>query len=166
MKISSIRYADGELHLACSAKDGVQAAYKLKPGDYDIVPHKEKRSLNANAYSWALVDKIAAVLRISPIEVYRNAIENTGGLTASTISIKAEAAAAFIKSWEAGHIGRQCREIYNSDGWVTLMCIYGSSDFDRGQMSRFIDTLIQDAKALGIETMEQGRLESLLNSWG
>ena len=45
---------------------------------FDITEHKEKRSLNANAYCWALIGKIADAMRISKEEVYLDALKNYG----------------------------------------------------------------------------------------
>ena len=42
----------------------------------------------------------------------------------------------------------------------------GSSEFDTAQMSRLIDNIVQDAKALGIETMPPKDLDALLEHWG
>ena len=167
MKIEGIRYADGELHIKCNPQDGVQATYKIEPGkEYDIVLHKNKRSLDANAYAWVLIDKLSAKLGLSPIEVYRQAIENTGGVTATIVCVADVAAPTLIKSWEKGHLGRQCQQFpSNTPGYVNVKLIYGSSDYSTQQMSRFIDGLVQDAQALGIETMPPEKLESLLSSW-
>lgn len=166
MKIEEIRYADGELHLRVDPRDGMQAAYKLKPGDYEIVKATKKRSINANAYAWALINKISEAVRIPPIEVYREAVRNTGGVIGESVCIREEAAPAFIQTWERGHLGRQCNQ-YPSDtpGYVILECIYGSSDYDRKQMAGLIDVLVQDAQAIGIETKDPGDIESLLKTW-
>ena len=42
---------------------------------------------------------------------------------------------------------------------------YGSSVFSSSTMSRLIDNLIQDAKAVGIETMPPDKLAALLGEW-
>ena len=166
MKVLGVRYSDGELHIRCDLRDGMHAAAQIEVDkDYDIVPHVEKRSLNANAYAWALIHKIAAALRLSPIDVYRNAIDNTG-VIASIVCIRDIAAPKFIQSWEGDHIGRQCKNLGSSHpGFTDIMCIYGSSDFSKAEMARFIDGLVQDAQALGIETMQEEKLNSLLQSW-
>ena len=167
MKIEAVRYCDGELHLRVDPRDGMKASYKLQPGkDYDIVPKRAKRSLNANAYAWVLIDKLAAALNLPPLEIYRNAVQNTGGVVGESVCIREEAAPAFIETWERGHLGRQCNQ-YPSDtlGYVIVQCIYGSSDYDRAQMARLIDVLVQDAQACGIETKDPGDIESLLRSW-
>lgn len=165
------RYADGELHIKCDPRDGIQASYQIEEGKrYDIVPHREKRSLNANAYAWSLIHKIAAELSreraTEPITVYRQAVRNLPDIEATFLSCSAEAAPAFIKSWEEGHLGRQCEQFpSDTPGYVILRCVYGSSDYNRQEMALLLDRLIQDAQALGIETKDPGDVQSLLESW-
>lgn len=165
MNITTVRYADGELHLGCSPREGVRASYELKPGEYEIKPIRKKRSLSANAYAWILIDRIAAAMRLDPVEVYRTAIDHLGGVTATMITCRQEAVKAFVQSWEAGHLGRQVRELGTRDGWTELMVVYGSSDFDVVQMNRLIDRLTQDAHALGIETKSPEEVRSILSRW-
>ena len=166
MHITGARYAGGELHLACDPREGIRAAYGITEGDYELVRKKKKRSLDANAYAWVLIDRIAKAVRLPPIEVYRNAVEQTPGVTQSIICIAESAAEAFRKSWEAGHLGRQVKMFpAATPGFVNLIVVYGSSDYDTKQMAAFIDLLVQDAQALGIETKRQEEIDSLLNSW-
>ena len=47
-----------------------KAVYEIKDGanmDADLKPHREKRSLDANAYCWVLLDKLSAKLAIPPL---------------------------------------------------------------------------------------------------
>ena len=39
--------------------------------DLEVKEHRKKRSLDANAYAWVLINKIADALRITPKEIYR-----------------------------------------------------------------------------------------------
>ena len=166
MTIENAEYRNGCLMLRCTPPDGMKFVYGFKRGEYEISPQKKKRSRDANAYAWTLIHQIAARLRLPPIDVYRNAIQNTGGVTESIVRIAEEAAPAFIRSWEAGHLGRQVQQFpSNRRGFVNLVVIYGSSDYDTAQMSRFIDGLVQDAKELGIETEDPRKIQSLLDSW-
>ena len=165
MEITSVRYVDGELRLGCSPRDGVRASYELKPGEYEIKKKAKKRSLTANAYAWVLIDRIAAAMRLPPLEVYRSAVDSLGGVTASMMRCRKEAVPAFIESWESGHLGRQVRQLGEHEGFVDLMVVYGSSDYDRIQMARLLDRLTQDAQALGVETRSPEDVESLLASW-
>ena len=45
------------------------------------------------------------------------------------------------------------------------MAYYGSSDFDRREMSRLIDNIIQDCKAVGVETLPPDKLALLKEDW-
>ena len=47
---------------------------------------------------------------------------------------------------------------------VTLY--YGSSTYDTEQMSRLIDNVVQDCKALDIETETPERLAMMMEAWG
>ena len=166
MTIEGAEYRSGVLMLRCSPADALRFVYSFKRGDYEISPQRRRRSRDANAYAWTLINQIAAKLKMPPIDVYRNAILNTPGVTESVICIAEDAADAFTRSWEAGHLGRQVQRFpSNRAGFVNLIVIYGSSDYDTKQMSVFVDGLVQDAKALGIETEDPGKIQSLLDSW-
>ncbi len=168
LTIERASYSGGALHLACDPGEGLKFAYAFVRGVFEILPFKEKkkRSRDANAYAWALIHQIAAKLRMPPVDVYRNAILNTGGVTESIVCIAEEAVDQFTRSWVGDHLGRQVQQFpSNRQGFVNLIVIYGSSDYDTAQMSRFIDGLVQDAKELGIETEDPGKVQSLLDSW-
>ena len=165
MRINAVRYENGELILATTAPEAIRFAYKFKAGEYDIKQTRKKRSLDANAMAWALINDIAAVVRIPPNEVYRQAVMNVGGAS-EVICIQKEAKDSFVRLWTAGHIGRQVQELPSKiDGCITLVCTYGSSDYDVQQMSQLIDSLLQDCENLGIETPEQRKINSLLEEW-
>ena len=42
---------------------------------------------------------------------------------------------------------------------------YGSSTYDKPTMSRLIDNIVQDAKALDIETLTPDELERMREEW-
>ncbi len=167
MRITAARYKDGELCLTCSPEDGIRFAATFKDGDWDLrkAAAKQKRSLNANAYAWQLIDKIADKLRLSKLDVYRRAVAETPGVIAMQVCCRQEDAPKLITDWEAGHLGRQAQQWPNSDGYVDVLLISGSSDYDTKQMSIFIGLLVQDAQALGIETKDPEDIQSLLDSW-
>ena len=73
----------------------------------------------------------------------------------------------FIKAWQNNGIGWICEVVDSTlDGCKKVFAYYGSSTYDTKQMSRIIDMAVQDAEALGIETMPPEELESLLAQWG
>lgn len=165
MKIESACYVDGELRLKTADPSARKFVYQFKAGDYDIVKDKRRRSLDANALAWKLIHDIAGEIGISPDEVYRDAVRNIGGVS-DVICIQEKAKDSFIRVFTSGHLGRQVEEMPSKlDGCVTLVCTYGSSDYDTKQMSQFIDNLLQDCAALGIPTPEEQRINSLLEEW-
>lgn len=46
---------------------------------FTIKKYSKRRSLDANAYAWVLMDKLATVTRIEKTEIYRSFIRNIGG---------------------------------------------------------------------------------------
>ena len=165
MKIESVCYVDGELRLKTADPSARKFTYQFKAGDYDITKAKRRRSLDANAMAWKLIHDIAGEVGISPEEVYRDAVRNIGGVS-DVICIMEKAKDSFIRVFTAGHIGRQVQEMPSKlEGCVTLVCTYGSSDYSVQQMTQFIDNLLQDCAALGIETPEEARINSLLEEW-
>lgn len=139
--------------------------HKDKLYDLEIKEHRQKRSLDANAYSWVLINKIADALRLTPKEVYQQAIQDIAG-NHEIIPIKTEAADKFKQVWESQGLGWPCVDIGRSkiDGYRNMKAYYGSSTYDTRQMSLLIDHLIQDCKALDIETLPPDKLALLLEA--
>ena len=141
---------------------------KHKDKLYDLVvkQHQKKRSMDANAYAWVLINKLADVLRITPLEIYRQAIQNVSG-NYEVIPIKEEAVDRFKQIWEAQGLGWPCVDMGKSrlNGYRNLRAYYGSSTFSVSQMQSFIDNLVQDCKALNIETMTPDKLSLLMEEW-
>lgn len=131
----------------------------------EIKPFKAKRSISANAYAWTLINRLSEKLKITPTEIYKNAIRNIGGVS-ETICCQTKAVDNFRKVWESNGIGWQT-EILDSkiEGCTNVICYYGSSEYDTEQMSRLIDNIVQDCKAVGIETMTPAELSRLCEEW-
>ena len=140
--------------------------HKDKLYDLEVKEHRKKRSLDANAYAWVLIGKLAEAMRIAPIEVYRQAIQNVGG-NYEVIPIKEEAADHFRQVWEAQGLGWPCVDMGKSklQGFRNLKAYYGSSTFSVSQMQVFIDNLVQDCRALNIETLTPDKLALLMEEW-
>lgn len=134
--------------------------------DLEVKEHRNKRSLDSNAYAWVLIGKLADAMRIAPLEVYQQAIQNIGG-NYEVIPIKVEAADHFKKVWEAKGLGWPCVDMGMSKipGYRNLRAYYGSSTYDTRQMSQLIDNLVQDCKSLDIETLSPEKLSLLMEGW-
>lgn len=51
------------------------------------------------------------------------------------------------------------------EGCTNVVLYYGSSTYDTEQMSRLIDIVVQDCKALGIETKTPDEIANMLSLW-
>ena len=140
--------------------------HKDKLYDLEVKEHRKKRSLDANAYCWVLINKLADVMRIPPTEVYRQAIQDISG-NSEVIPIKDEAVEQFKLAWSHNGIGWLCRDMGKSkiQGYRNLMVYYGSSVYTSSQMNALIDHLAQDCKALDIETLPPEKLSLLMEEW-
>lgn len=134
--------------------------------DLEVKEHRKKRSLDANAYAWVLINKIADALRITPKEIYRQAIQNVGG-NYEILPVKAEAAEHFKQVWEAQGLGWPCVDMGKSkiDGYRNLRAYYGSSTYSTTQMAQLIDILLQDCRALDIEVKSDEEIASIMGAW-
>lgn len=165
MRITAARIEGPELVLTVEGREAATWAYGFKPGDYDIVPRKKKRSLDANGYAWVLIDKLAEATGYPKSEVYRNSIREVGGVS-DTLCMKDEAADMFCRVWADKGLGWQTETFPSKlPGCVNVIAHYGTSVYTTKQMARFIDQLIEDCRALSIETMPPDRLQSLLEAW-
>lgn len=131
----------------------------------ELKKYRKKRSLDANAYCWVLCDKIAKQIgNITKEDVYKDAILNIG--TFEPMIIEEKAYDNFKRIWERQGLGFLIQEVSRKDKCIKVHCYYGSSTYDSKEMSLLINLIVQQAKEIGIETMPQQELESLLRSWG
>jgi len=165
MRIESVRRQGDELCLTTKDPDAIRWAYHFKPGEYEIVKAKKKRSLNANSYLWVLIGKISQAVGIPSDEIYRRAIHEAGVFT--PLPIRNDAVEDFSRIWEAHGTGWFIDILDDSKlpGYKLVRAYNGSSTYDNQQMSRLIDYVIEDAKALDIETLTPFELDRLKEEW-
>ncbi len=131
----------------------------------EVKEHREKRSLDANAYCWVLIDKLAENTGLDKITIYRSAIKDIGG-NSETVCVLTEAADKLCRAWEHKGLGWQTERLTSKlKGCTNVILYYGSSEYDTRQMSRLIDNIVQDCKAQGVETMPPYELELLKQEW-
>lgn len=131
--------------------------------DLSLKEFKPKRSLNANAYMWALIGKIAEVLRISQDEVYHRMLCDYGTLEKGDgcvqyVSIRADAK---LTGWLYVHTKPIKTVDLEGKKFTHYALIKGSSDYNTKEMSFLLDGVIYEAKELGIEVMTPEELERL-----
>lgn len=132
----------------------------------DFKIFREKRSLSANAYAWTLINKLADVMEQSDVDIYRRHIKEMGVYRDIDIDEKAENTLKTV--WQAYGLGWLAERVDfgRKDGYITLRLYYGSSVYNTKQMSRFIDGIVQDCKAVGIETMTPAEIDRLIQLSG
>lgn len=126
---------------------------------FEIKEKKEKRSLNANAYAWKLITEIADVLRKSKEEVYLQMLKDYGQFEVVSILSSVDPT-GYFKYYEAIGTG-----IVNNKEFTHYKIFKGSSEFDTREMSILIDGIVQEAKQLGIQTLEDLEIERLVESY-
>lgn len=165
MKIEGARREGNNLVLSTTDPEAWRWLYSFKPGDYDITIRRKKRSLDANNYLWALVGQISQMVGIPSDEVYRHAVHEAGVYI--PLPIRNDAVEEFTRNWGSRGAGWIVDVLDNSklEGYKLVRAYYGSSTYDTAQMSRLIDYVVQDAKALGIETLSDRERSLLIDAW-
>lgn len=140
---------------------------KDKKLDIEIKQHREKRSGNANRYFWELLGEICELKGLNPLEDYKRRVKELGIFRISRVEAKDYL--TYKKTWEHWGEAWFCEiadtEYLGDREFKVLHLYYGSSSFNTKQMSRLIDGLIQDCKAIGIETKPQKEIDSMLKEW-
>ena len=126
---------------------------------YELRERRKKRSLDANAYYWALLTKIADVLRTSKEELHIQMLKEYGQITAVCVPAKFSLK-GLIKYYE-----QDGRFTSNGQEYVTYKAYKPSSEMDSKEMSILIDGVISEAKNLGIETMPPDELKIMMEAW-
>lgn len=155
-----------EVNEKCDFKLMVDEMREREKLSIEVKPYRERRSLDANAYFFVLVDKLAEKLNITKEEIYRNAIKEIGGVS-ETVCVKDKAVKRLCEGWSKNGLGWQTDTFPSKiEGCTNVILYYGSSTYDTAQMSRLIDNIVQDCKAVGIETRTPDEIANLLSMWG
>ncbi len=130
-----------------------------------ISKFRKKRSLNANNYAWKLISELAKKMNITKEEVYRQHIKEIGVFR--QVEIDEKAVETLIYSWGLHGIGWFCEKVdyTQHEGFVLVNLYYGSSTYNTKQMSRLIDNIVQDCKAVGIPTETPEEINRMLSLW-
>lgn len=127
---------------------------------FEIKEHREKRSLTANAYAWALIGKIADVLRTSKDEVYLLMLKRYGQSEVVSVLSFIDVSGYFKYYEKIGSGTVQGKE------FTHYRIFLGSSEYDSKEMAILIDGIISEAKELDIETLPPREIERLKKAWG
>ena len=130
--------------------------------DEEVYVKKKKRSKNANAYFWEMLQQLCEVMNLDVIKEYRKRVKELGIFR--QWSIETKNAPTFIQMWESKGIAWFTEKVEEVGNETIINAYYGSSSYNSTQFSRLLDNLIQDCKAVGIQTLEDIEIEELIRS--
>lgn len=168
MNVTGFEVKGNDLVLHTNHAEALRFAMKndpFKPGEFDVTRRRKKRSLEANAYMWALCSEIAEVVGCTKEEVYRNNIREGGEYT--PLPIKAAAVEEFSRIWKGHGIGWFCDVIDDSKlpGYKLVFAYHGSSVYDTKQMSQLIERVKADAESVGIIPLPPEQIAAMMKEW-
>lgn len=132
----------------------------------EIKPYRARRSLDANAYAWVLMDRLAEKLNESKVNIYREYIRHIGG-NSEIVCVKNSALERLCDAWGKNGVGWVTDTLPSKLEGCTCVILYsGSSTYDTAQMSRLLDLIIQDCKIQGIPTETPDEIARLKALWG
>lgn len=168
----STDWQTGKLHITfsvneLSAINGIEKIKDVEKLAIKAVKYRNKRSLDANAYCWVLMTKMAEAIStvqavISKDEVYEEMLQKYGYLFQDekgyiTITVKADVDMSKI----SGH----WKFVKTNGNFSSYLLIKGSSEYDSAEMAKFIDAVVYEAQNLGIETIPPDELERMKSKW-
>lgn len=129
--------------------------------DITFKKHREKRSLNANAYFHKLCDELRQKLRISFTHCKNILITSYGQMEYIDDGVPAQ----IDTNIEPEKMNEQellhCRLIAFDEGVYSYVVYRGSHTYNTHEMSILIDGTVQECKLQGIETMTPDELMRL-----
>ena len=143
---------------------------KNKEVRIDVNKMTEKRSLNANAYMWTLCSMLAEKLSNDKVkyvkeDIYRKEIKEAG--IWADDEVEPEKVKWRCKAWEQIGTGWITERVdFSADGnKEVIRFYYGSSRYNKNQMQRLLNNLVQDCQAVGIETKTPDEIANLVSLW-
>lgn len=170
-----VKSRDGQWIISITTPENFSEAFdELKDQELNVEIKKayKKRSLDANAYAWVLINKIAEKLQEkepdggwTPLEVYRAAIRDVAG-ACEIHPIPIDIADDFAEQWTSLGDGYQIEFFPSSEeGWLFGKLWKGSHTYSSQQMNILIKILIQEAEQQGIPTITDKEAEKLIGRW-
>ena len=163
------------LYVAVPHKYAKRFCAEMKPRKYavEIKEHREKRSLDANAYYWTLLGKLHKALKISSTYCHNlmlrryGTLERFDGKPVYLVIPDTDEAAERADEADTYHVKPTSSVRVGKDGkaYRTYMLLRGSHDYDTAEMSALIDGIVEECKQVGIETLTPLEIERMKEEW-
>ena len=133
-----------------------------KPKVIDISIKTEKRSLDSNSYMWTLINKIAIKNSSTEKEIYKIMLRDYGAkeYAVAKIEIRKE----LMKAYKFVEIVKDVK--VDGKAGKLFRLIRGTSTYDTKEMSIMINGIVEEAKALGIQTVSQKEIDEMIERYG
>ena len=162
LKQPVIDYLSGRMAVLFEPNEDFRQAYEELKGydklSFEIKPYRAKRSLDANAYYWVLITKLAKKISLSNPELHNMMLRMYG--QAEIIEGKAvyltipdtEEAERKVNNATDYHLQATSQVREGNDGimYRTYKLLRGSRTYNTEEMARLIDGLVQCCKDAGI----------------
>lgn len=128
----------------------------------EIEVKKKKRSKNANSYFWELLQKLCLEMNLDIIQEYRKRVKELGIF--QTFELDTKNVPTFEILWGDRGIAWFTEKVEENGNKTIINAYYGSSSYNSKQMSKLIDSLVQDCRSVGIQTLDDIELERLVEN--
>lgn len=122
--------------------------------DISFSRHRNRRSIDANAFLWACLREIARAINSDTWSIYLYMLERYGKFT--HILVKPEAVEHVRQVW------RETKIVGEKDGMIQMLCFFGSSTYDTKEFSQLLDGVISEMKGMHLETPPDEEMKQLL----
>lgn len=114
---------------------------------YEVKVWRSKRSLDQNAYYWALLGRLGQRLGYASDELHKHMLREYGVYDAFTVRADVPIG-DYFRYWDEVGVGE-------ADGvrYRHIRAFKGSSEMDSAEFSRLLNGVIQECQQQGIETM-------------
>lgn len=135
---------------------------------FDLTEHKEKRSLDSNAYFHVLADKLRQRLNVSMAYIKNHLIADYGQIEYiddEPMIYKTNAPEEYMMELETIH--SKCVKVAEENGHnVYFYRIYrGSHTYNSAEMAKLIEGTVQECKQHDIETATPEELKHMAELW-
>lgn len=141
--------------------------------DITIKKHRQRRSLNANNYSWVMTDKLADSMTVRGVPYTKDEMHAEMIFRYGQVMRDEDGAAV----WVSSRRGVPVTQFYpyarlmgsgtlNGVEYDHYKIYRGSSDYDTREMAIFIDGIVRECREQGIETLSERELSLIKEGWG
>ena len=128
--------------------------------DIDIDKHREKRSLDANAYCWVLIGKIADAVGASKDEIYLAMLKKYGQTFVCKIPNR------YVDQFKRSEKYWEEHESLDAEEKAQYFRVWvGSSRYNVEEMNIFINGIVDEAKELDIDVRTPDQIAEMMSLW-